>query len=71
MSDGGYENPDNSRSYEGYSLVDARIGVRSERLRLSVFGRNLGDKTYLANIVSANEFYTDPRVIGAELGWEF
>lgn len=45
--------------------------MRSERLRLSVFGRNLGDKTYLANIVSANEFYTDPRVIGAELGWEF
>ncbi len=71
MADGGYENPDNSRSYQGYGLIDARLGVRSERVRLSVFGRNLGDKTYLANIVSANEFYTDPRVIGVELGWEF
>lgn len=71
MADGGFENPDNSRSYQGYGLIDARIGVRSDRLRLSVFGRNLGDKTYLANIVSVNEFYTDPRVVGVELGWEF
>ena len=71
MADGGFENPDNSRSYQGYGLIDARIGARTERLRVSVFGRNLGDKTYLANIVSANEFYTDPRVVGVELGWEF
>ena len=71
MADGGYETADNSRSYEGYELFDARFGVRKGDLRFSVFGRNLGDQTYVSQVVNANEFYSEPRVFGAELKLDF
>lgn len=67
FADGGFETPDNSREYEGYALYDARIGVEGERWRLSVFGRNLTDERYILNVVGTAEFWSQPRVIGAEL----
>lgn len=71
MADGGFENANNSRTYEGYMLFDARVGVRAGGVRFSVFGRNLGDQTYVAQVVNLNEFQSEPRIVGAELNLEF
>lgn len=68
---GGFETPANDRPYEAYELFDARIGLRTDNLRFSVFGRNLGDEQYIVNILSTNEYYNQPRVIGAELTLDF
>jgi outer membrane receptor protein involved in Fe transport len=70
-ADGGYETPDNSRPYEGYSLIDARVGIRARNLKFSVFGRNLGDDRYVVNVLNTNEYYNERRVLGAELTVEF
>jgi len=64
---GGYETPDNSRAYAGYTLYDARIGVEGERWRFSLTGRNLTDERYVLNVVGTAEFWNQPRVYGAEL----
>ena len=66
-ADGGFENPDNSRAYAGYTLYDARIGVEGERWRFSVTGRNLTDERYVLNVVGTAEFWSQPRTYGAEL----
>jgi outer membrane receptor protein involved in Fe transport len=68
---GGFETPNNSRPYEGYNLIDARAGVRSRNFTFSFFVRNLTDDVYLLNVVNTNEFYSEPRVFGAELRAEF
>jgi outer membrane receptor protein involved in Fe transport len=67
FADGGFENPDNSRVYEGYTLYDARIGVEGDDWRFSVFGRNLTDEQYINNVVGTSQFYSQPRVFGVEL----
>jgi len=64
---GGFQNPPNTIGYPGYSQFDARVGVRAEHWQLSVFGRNLGDKTYVLNNVSNNNYWSQPRVVGVEL----
>lgn len=64
---GGYETPDNSRAYAGYTLYDARLGVEGERWRFSLTGRNLTDERYVLNVVGTAEFWNQPRVYGAEL----
>jgi iron complex outermembrane receptor protein len=71
VADGGYETPINQASYEGYKLLDGRIGVSNGTLKLSVFGRNLTDERYITNVLNTNEYYNEPRVIGVELGVEF
>lgn len=70
-AEGGFENPANDRKYAGYQLFDARIGIRTENLRFSIFGRNLGDEEYIVNTFSANDYYNQPKVIGAELTLDF
>lgn len=64
---GGFQNPPNTIGYPGYSLFDARVGLRAETWQLSVFGRNLGDETYVLNNVSNNNYWSQPRVVGVEL----
>lgn len=68
---GGFETPNNSRPFEGYDLIDARAGVRSRNFSFSVFVRNLTNDIYLLNVLQTNEFYSEPRVLGAELRAEF
>lgn len=67
FADGGFDNPDNSREYQGYELYDARLGLEGGHWRFSLFGRNLTDERYVLNEVSTNEFWSQPRVYGAEL----
>lgn len=67
FADGGFENPNNTREYEGYELYDARLGLEGDHWRFSLFGRNLTDEQYVLNEVSTNEFWSQPRVYGAEL----
>lgn len=67
FADGGFQNPPNTISYPGYSLVDGRIGVFGQGWRLSAFGRNLGDEVYVLNNVSGNNYWSQPRVLGVEL----
>lgn len=64
---GGYETPDNTRPYAGYTLYDARIGVEGESWRFSLTGRNLTNERYVLNVVGTAEFWNQPRVYGAEL----
>jgi iron complex outermembrane receptor protein len=68
---GGFETPDNSRKYGGYDLVDARVGLRTETFTLSAFVRNLTDSVYITNLLNTNEFYSEPRVFGAEFRVRF
>jgi iron complex outermembrane receptor protein len=67
FADGGFDNPNNTREYEGYELYDARLGLEGDHWRFSLFGRNLTDEQYVLNEVSTNEFWSQPRVYGAEL----
>ena len=64
---GGYETPENSRAYAGYTLYDARIGVEGRNWRFSVTGRNLTNERYVLNVVGTAEFWNQPRIYGAEL----
>lgn len=71
LADGGFETPNNSRDYEGYSLIDARVGVEGKQWKLSVFGRNLSDERYLLNTVGLNEYWSQPRTWGADFTFSF
>lgn len=71
FADGGFENPDNTREYAGYELYDARLGIEGDHWRFSLFGRNLTDERYVLNVVSTNEFWSQPRVYGAELALRY
>jgi outer membrane receptor protein involved in Fe transport len=71
FADGGFENPDNTREYEGYELYDARLGIEGDHWRFSLFGRNLTDEKYVLNVVGTNEFWSQPRVYGAELALRY
>jgi outer membrane receptor protein involved in Fe transport len=64
---GGFEDPNNARTYPGYTLFDARVGVQTGRFTLSAFGRNLTNQSYLLNILTLNEYYSERRVLGVEL----
>jgi len=64
---GGFETPDNTRAYAGYTLYDARIGVEGRRWRLSAIGRNLTNQRYVLSVVGTAEFWNQPRIYGAEL----
>jgi len=66
-ADGGFETPDNSRPYAGYTLYDARVGIEGEHWRFSLTGRNLTDERYVLNVVGSAEFWNQPRIFGAEL----
>ncbi|WP_020651009.1 TonB-dependent receptor [Solimonas variicoloris] len=66
-ANGGYETPENTARYEGYTLLDARLGVQGERWKLSAFGRNLGNQRYVLDIVGADYFWNEPRSFGVEL----
>jgi outer membrane receptor protein involved in Fe transport len=66
-AEGGAENPDNSRDYSGYELLDARLGVRGEHWRVALVGRNLTDQRYLLNTVGGNDFWSEPRTYGVEI----
>lgn len=68
---GGFETPDNSRNYSGYDLIDARVGFRTDMFTFSVFARNLTNEFYITNLLNTNEFYSEPRVVGAELRMKF
>ncbi len=71
LADGGYETPDNSREYEGYTLYDARLGLEGGSWRLSAFGRNLTDERYVLNVVGTAEFWSQPRSYGVELTFRY
>lgn len=69
-ANGGFETADNSRTYEGYDLIDGRVGLTSDRWRLTFFGRNLTDERYRIQQVSANDYYNEPRTLGLELSFQ-
>ena len=68
---GGFDNPQNSREFAGYSLFDARVGLRTDRVSASLFVRNISNQIYVTNILNGNEFFNEPRVIGGEVSVRF
>jgi outer membrane receptor protein involved in Fe transport len=67
---GGFENADNSRGFDGYTLYDARMGIAGEAWKLSIFGRNLSDETYRLQNVLGNDYYNEPQMFGVELSFQ-
>jgi iron complex outermembrane recepter protein len=68
-ADGGFETPNNTRSYEGYDLFDARLALLTDHWRFSVFGKNLTDEQFRIQTVSLNDYYNEPRVLGVEISY--
>ena len=67
---------DFSRTYrDPYRLFNARLGVQSGHWNVTLWGRNLGDKQYLAEVIPAPEFGGSfifsgtGRAYGAEIGY--
>ncbi|MEZ6023625.1 MAG: TonB-dependent receptor [Hyphomonadaceae bacterium] len=71
VQQGGFENAENSRNFDEFSRVDARIGVEHDNWRFSIYGKNLTDELYTIQTVANNAYLSDPRVYGAELGLRF
>lgn len=67
LADGGFDNPGNTREYSAYDLYDARIGISRGNWRFSVFGRNLTDERYVLAWITDDAYWSQPRVVGAEL----
>ena len=69
---------DFSKTYrDPYQLYNARLGMQSEHWNVTIWGRNLGDKQYLAEVIPAPEFggsfvYSGTgRAYGIEVGYRF
>ena len=69
---------DFSKTYrDPYQLYNARLGMQSDHWNVTVWGRNLGDKQYLAEVIPAPEFggsfvYSGTgRAYGIEVGYRF
>lgn len=66
-------------SQDGYALVNARAGVSFSdgKVKLSIFGSNLTDKTYFTNVTDLSDFgffgryVGQPRQVGVELAVEY
>ena len=60
-----------------YTLVNARIGLDLDRLRVTAFATNLFDKEFVSDVVPAPEFGGDfispgtRRRLGVELSYKF
>jgi iron complex outermembrane recepter protein len=70
---GGFENaigalniPGQSRTLEDVERYDLRLGFETKVWRFSIYGQNLGNSVSLAQTIQGNEYYTAPRVIGAQ-----
>lgn len=67
---GGYDNAINSRSSESYEIFDLNVGIRSDRWRLSLFGKNLSDDIYRLVEVNNNRFVNAPQRFGISVTFE-
>jgi iron complex outermembrane receptor protein len=62
---------------ESFDTINARVNIESERWTLSFWGRNIGDTTYLEEVIPAPEFggsFIHPGALaayGAELTFRF
>jgi iron complex outermembrane receptor protein len=48
----------NSQYLDSYTIVNARIGIASERLEVSLWAKNLTDEEYLTSVSSQPRFHT-------------
>lgn len=69
---------DFSKTYRNaYQIYNARLGVQADHWSATVWGRNLGDKKYLAEVIPAPEFGGSfifsgtGRAYGVDLGYRF
>lgn len=71
---GGFEDPNNLNKMDDVSLVDASIGVQSDRWRLVLSGKNVLDESYF-NIspgnLSFNAQQNEPRTWKVSVGYNF
>jgi outer membrane receptor protein involved in Fe transport len=68
---GGSLNADGTSKNSDWELFDARIGIRNDRFSASVFAKNIGDREFVIQRISGNDFYNEKRRIGAELRVNF
>ena len=76
---GGFENPQGSQQDPGIGSrklaplerVDLRAEVNSGPVRVSAFVQNVFDSTVVLTSIQGNEYYTNPRIFGLEIGYRF
>jgi outer membrane receptor protein involved in Fe transport len=76
---GGFENPQgslqdpgiNSRKLQPVERVDLRAELDFEKFRISGFIQNVFNDTVVLTSIQGNEYYTNPRVTGVEIGFRF
>ena len=62
---------------DGYGITNLRVGVGTERWRVTAFARNLFDEEFIAEVIMAPEFggaFVTPgayRTAGVEFQWDF
>jgi len=59
------------RSLENFLLGDLRAGLKWNSWDASVYVKNVGDEVYLLQNVLQNNFFNEPRTVGAELTYRF
>ena len=64
---GGYFNATNDDKLSNYTIVDLTAGLTIDRVQLRFFVRNVGDRVYLLQTVSNNNFYNSPREYGGSI----
>lgn len=65
-AEGGNQDPFATKAYPGYTLIDARVGLRAKNWSLSVFGHNLGDERYELSEIAATQYWSSGRSVGVE-----
>ena len=59
------------RSLEGFVLLDARVGFTGDNWRISAYGANITDETYLLQNVIQNNYYNQPAKYGIQASFDF
>jgi outer membrane receptor protein involved in Fe transport len=74
---GGFENAtggttdSTGRRLEDYALYDARVAINGDGWRFSAYGKNLGEKVFVLQNVSNNNYYNEGRRYGLEFSLAF
>lgn len=68
---GGYDNALNTNKLDGYTLLDLNASLAIKRLKLSVWAKNIGNRVYLLQTVSSNQYFNAPKQYGGSISLSF
>jgi outer membrane receptor protein involved in Fe transport len=59
------------RRLQGFTVIDARVSLKGERWRLSAFGKNITDESYVLQQINSNNYYNQRARYGLEFSLKF